>query len=76
VPGDLIDVTNVAVTFGNPSTVSGSTVVSNGSTWDAMLTAMRDSEGSPRYGWFLDVKDMAGFNSGEGFSKSLVSMGV
>jgi type IV pilus assembly protein PilY1 len=62
---DLVDVTNVEVAYGEPSTVTGSTSVVAGSTWDAMLDAMRGDEISPTYGWVLDLVDMAGSNSGE-----------
>jgi type IV pilus assembly protein PilY1 len=63
--GQLIDVTNVEVTFGQPSTVTGSTEVGAGSTWDAMLTAMRGDEVTTTYGWVLDLVDIAGAGSGE-----------
>jgi type IV pilus assembly protein PilY1 len=40
-PSDLIDVSDVVVTFGSPSTVSGSNVVSSGTGWDEMRAEMR-----------------------------------
>jgi len=65
-PGDLIDVTNVAVSYGEPnSTVSGSTLVSDGASWQEMLEAMRGSGGTTTYGWILDLTDTAGANAGE-----------
>jgi type IV pilus assembly protein PilY1 len=64
-PADLLDVTNVEVSFGNPSTVTGSTVVGAGATWDEMLAAMRGNEVTPTYGWVLDLVDIAGPGAGE-----------
>ncbi len=64
--GDLIDVSNVTVTYGAPnSTVSGSSVVGSGSTWENMLTEMRGNETSPTYGWYLDATDISGSGTGE-----------
>jgi type IV pilus assembly protein PilY1 len=65
IPADLADVTNVQVTYGEPSTVTGSADVPAGSTWDEMLASMRGSETEPTYGWVLDLVDIAGANSGE-----------
>ena len=65
VPSDLIDVSNVVVTFGAPSTVSGSTEVSSGSGWDQMAAEMRGTESTPTYGWYFEVTDIAGTNAGE-----------
>jgi type IV pilus assembly protein PilY1 len=64
-PADLFDVTNVSVTSGDPSTVSGSDAVPGGSSWDEMLSAMRGDEFETTYGWFLDVVDIAGAEEGE-----------
>jgi type IV pilus assembly protein PilY1 len=64
-PSDLIDVSNVVVTFGQPSTVTGSDVVSNGSGWDEMAAEMRGTEASPTHGWYFELTDIAGANSGE-----------
>lgn len=65
-PGDLIDVSNVVVTYGEPnSTVTGSTVVPGGASWQEMLEAMRGSGGITTYGWILDLTDTAGANAGE-----------
>jgi type IV pilus assembly protein PilY1 len=64
-PADLFDVTDVSVTFGAPSTVSGSDAVPAGSSWDEMLSAMRGDEFETTYGWFLDVVDIAGVEEGE-----------
>jgi type IV pilus assembly protein PilY1 len=64
-PGDLFDVTGVSVTFGDPTTVSGSEAVPAGSSWDEMLSEMRGDEFDPTYGWFLDVIDIAGVEEGE-----------
>ena len=64
-PSDLIDVSNVVVTFGSPSTVTGSDVVSSGSGWDEMAAEMRGTEASPTYGWYFEVTDIAGANAGE-----------
>ena len=61
----LIDVTNVEVSYGAPSTVSGSTVVGDDSSWDQMLAAMRGDENTPTYGWVLDLVDLAGAGAGE-----------
>ncbi len=57
--------TNVEVSYGAPSTVSGSTVVGDDSGWDEMLAAMRGDETTPTYGWVLDLVDIAGAGSGE-----------
>jgi type IV pilus assembly protein PilY1 len=62
---DLMDVTSVVVTYGDPSTVTGSPVTPGGSTWDEMLNEMRGTDASPTYGWILDVTDIAGPNAGE-----------
>ncbi len=64
-PAELMDVTDVEVTYGEPSTVTGSSVVGADSSWDAMLTAMRGDEVTPTYGWVLDLVDIAGAGSGE-----------
>jgi type IV pilus assembly protein PilY1 len=64
-PADLTEVSNVVVTFGEPSTVTGSPAVMNGSSWDEMLNSMRGDEVSPSYGWYLDVTDIWGPNAGE-----------
>ncbi|MEW6442523.1 MAG: PilC/PilY family type IV pilus protein [bacterium] len=65
-PADLIDVTNVTVTYGEPnSTVSGSTEVPDGSQWEDMLEAMRGSESFPTYGWVMDLVETAGPDAGE-----------
>ncbi len=65
VPADLIDVSNVVVTYGNPSTVTGSTEVAGGSSWESMAEAMRGTASSPTYGWYFGVTDIAGPNAGE-----------
>ncbi len=65
IPAQLIDVTNVEVSFGEPSTVTGSSVVGADSSWDAMLAAMRGDEVTPTYGWVLDLVDIAGAGTGE-----------
>jgi type IV pilus assembly protein PilY1 len=64
-PEDLFDVTQVSVTFGDPSTVSGSDAVGGGGTWDEMLSAMRGDEFNTTHGWFLDVIDIGGVEEGE-----------
>ena len=64
-PGDFMDVTDVEVTFGDPSTVTGSTAVMAGSSWDQMLGSMQGDEINPTYGWVLDLVDIAGANFGE-----------
>jgi type IV pilus assembly protein PilY1 len=65
IPGQLMDVTNVEVTYGQPSTVDGSTVVGADTVWDEMLAAMRGDESTTTYGWVLDLVDIAGAGSGE-----------
>jgi type IV pilus assembly protein PilY1 len=65
IPAQLIDASNVVVTYGTPSTVTGSGLVPGGSTWDEFLSAMRGTQGTPTYGWFLDLSDIAGLNAGE-----------
>ena len=62
---DLIDVTSVVVTYGTPSTVSGSTEVPNGAAWEEMLSEMRGTETTPTYGWILDLTETAGPGAGE-----------
>ena len=62
---DLFDVTEAAVTYGNPSTVAGISGVAAGSMWDAMLSEMRGTEADPTHGWLLDVVDIAGPGAGE-----------
>jgi type IV pilus assembly protein PilY1 len=64
-PSALIDVSNVVVTFGTPSTVSGSTEVAGGSSWEEMAAEMRGTEGSPTHGWYFELTDIAGSNAGE-----------
>ena len=65
VPTDLIDVSNVVVTYGSPSTVTGSSEVTSGSSWEEMAAEMRGTESSPTYGWYFEVTDIAGANAGE-----------
>jgi type IV pilus assembly protein PilY1 len=64
-PNDLIDVTDAAVTYGEPSTVTGIPDVAAGSSWQAMLSRMRGTDADPTFGWMLDVVDIAGSGSGE-----------
>jgi type IV pilus assembly protein PilY1 len=63
---DLIDVSDVVVAFGAPSTVTGSDVVSSGAGWDEMAAEMRGTESSPTYGWYFEVTDIADPDAGEG----------
>jgi type IV pilus assembly protein PilY1 len=65
IPAQFMDVTNVEVTYGEPSTVTGSTVIGADSAWDQMLAAMRGDEVNQTYGWVLDLVDVAGAGSGE-----------
>jgi type IV pilus assembly protein PilY1 len=62
---DLIDVSNVVVTYGEPSTVTNSDVVAAGTSWDEMAAAMRGTDTDPTYGWYMDVTDIDGPGAGE-----------
>lgn len=62
---DLIDVSKVVVTYGAPSTVTGSDVVASGSSWDEMAAEMRGTDADPTYGWYMEVTDIAGPAAGE-----------
>ncbi len=60
---DLSDVTGVTVS--EDLKVKGSNDVSDGKTFDEMLTAMRGSATTPTNGWYLETIDIGGSNSGE-----------